>query len=181
MRQQAKRRVGPLFVQRRFDGVDKILLFALDEAGAEAAVLRKRVEQDLLGKRDHRAEHLVPLRQKIVLDKVRVKAGQLDLALFAHERTERCAVQLVERGGDAADVRILLRRPQQNAGQKRIGRSRFGTVRADKIDAEAAGFEFIGLHGPQRHLRCQLKICRHCKYLPFRRNTRVLLSIIHLF
>ena len=122
--------------------------------------------QHLFQKLQHGRKHAFPRREKIVLDKIGVKAGRLDLSLEADERSEGRAVQVVEAHGDAADVRIALCPAQQHTGQQRVQCGITRAVRPQKVHAEAGRFEFIRLHGVQTHTRHDRELMQH-KNHPF--------------
>ena len=153
--------IGAFVVQGGFNGVDQVLFLTLHAAFREAAVLQAGMIQHLLQKIQHGRKNRLALRQKIVLDEVGVKAGQLDLSLQAHQRAEGRAVQLVQTHGNAADIGVTLRAAQKHAGQQRIQSGVFFAVRPPKVHAEAARFEFIRLHGMQAHARYDRELLYH--------------------
>ena len=147
--QQLRVRVAALVVDAREHGVEQILLFALHNASRKRAVFQPRRKQQLGEKlhqgRENRLLHV------LILHIVAVKADQLHLALFADQRSDARAVQLVEFCGNRGDVRVLHAAAQQDARNERVCRSLFLFHRPQQVQTEAAGLEFVGLHRRQIH------------------------------
>ena len=164
--------IGALIVHFRFNRIDEVLLFALNILRAEHAVFRQRTEQDFLRQIHDGSKNTLSLRQKCVLNKISVKTHQLDLALAADQRTEACSVERIQLHGNAADVRIMLRRTKQNTRKQCIKRSIGCRVRTKKVQAEAGSFKFFGLHRTQSNPGCNRDCFYHLTH-PF------ISSIIH--
>ena len=163
--QQAEDGIGALVVDLGGDGVAEVDLFALDKVAAEHAVLGHRLQQQLPQEAADRGKDVLPLQGIGVLDEVGIEAPGLHLALFTDERTDAGPVQLIQQHGDAHDIRVLLRAPQQDAGQQGIFCRLLPAEGTEEADAETAGFEFIRLHGPQKHAGQQLDSLIHSSVL----------------
>ena len=172
--QHLRHGVAALVVEARLDRVDEVLLLALNIAGAEAAVFQIRLVKRLRRQLEHRRKDGLAVGDKGVLDKIGVKADEARLALAAHERAERRAIEVIETVGDGGDVGVTRRAVQQDAGQQRVDGRRLAAVRLEQVDAEAAGFETVGADRAQGDPRLDRNRDHHGLH-PF------IASIIHDF
>ena len=111
----------------------------------------------------HFGEYRLP--RKHVLDIVGEKARHLHLSLFPHQRADACSIKLVKARRNGADIGPALASAQQDARDQRVGRRLLPAHRPQEIDAEAAGLEFIRLHGGQKDIRQDLDSIVHNFFL----------------
>ena len=136
--QQAAHGVNLLVVELAFDGGDQVAFLALHKFHPEAPILQGGFLQQLPEKPGHGLQHPVPGQGETLVHEAAVQPRGLVVPHPAHQWAHRRAVQVVQGHGDAAQVRVAHRSPEQHRGDQGI-HGRLGLRhRPHQLHAEAA-------------------------------------------
>ena len=142
----------PLVVPQGTEGIDEVFLLAVHVFAEKASAPGDGVQQQLAQHGGHRLKELLAAGREGVVDEPGGEAHALALALLADGVVHRCAVEGVQRGGQALHVRAAHRTAAQHGGQQRVGGGRLPAQASDKVQRQAAGFEFTGGQIRQEHV-----------------------------
>ncbi len=112
--------VSALVVYLGGNHVDEILLFPRDNIRGESVVFSQWLQKQFPEKIYHGGEDFLLFQRKAVFHKAHEKAAGLHLAVFSHQRSGACAVQMIQHGGNAAKIGVLSGTAHEHVGKQRV-------------------------------------------------------------
>ena len=153
--------VDPLVIEGGLYGADEVFLLPLHIVRIQGAPHQPGPEKHLPQQLRHRLQNPVPLQGKPVLQKAEVEAPGLDFPILPHQRPQACAIQAVQRLGNALQIRVNICTLDQHVGQEGIFRRLGPAQRPEKATAEAGAFKPPGGYAPEAHTGKQLDCLLH--------------------